>query len=95
MKFFLPIGSAASKTARKPPPILPLTASQAPAERNFGGRAAGNDRNVMLLAEAPNIRDEILIPMTQRAEDLMMNAPAEATSEQLMDLGLRVLPRDD
>ena len=60
-----------------------------------GGCAAGIDRIVMLLAETANIREVILFPMTQRAEDLMMNAPAEATSEQLMDLGLRVLPRDD
>jgi aspartyl-tRNA synthetase len=59
-----------------------------------GGCAAGIDRIVMLLAETANIREVILFPMNQRAEDLMMGAPSEPTSEQLMELGLRVLPRD-
>ncbi|HBB82695.1 MAG TPA: aspartate--tRNA ligase, partial [Sulfitobacter sp.] len=54
-----------------------------------GGCAAGIDRIVMLLAEEANIREVILFPMNQRAEDLMMNAPSEPTSDQLMELGLR------
>ncbi|MEO9572534.1 MAG: aspartate--tRNA ligase [Tateyamaria sp.] len=59
-----------------------------------GGCAAGIDRIVMLLAGEQNIREVILFPMNQRAEDLMMNAPSEPTSEQLMDLGLRVIPQE-
>jgi len=59
-----------------------------------GGCAAGIDRIVMLLAGTSNIREVIMFPMNQRAEDLMMNAPSEATPEQLMELGLRVLPRE-
>ncbi|AEI95541.1 aspartate--tRNA ligase [Roseobacter litoralis] len=59
-----------------------------------GGCAAGIDRIVMLLAEEANIREVILFPMNQRAEDLMMSAPSEPESEQLMELGLRVIPKD-
>ena len=59
-----------------------------------GGCAAGIDRIVMLLAGEQNIREVILFPMNQRAEDLMMNAPSEPTSDQLMELGLRVIPQD-
>ncbi|NKX43671.1 aspartate--tRNA ligase [Roseicyclus persicicus] len=59
-----------------------------------GGCAAGIDRIVMILADTANIREVILFPMNQRAEDLMMGAPSEPTSDQLMELGLRVIPRD-
>ncbi|WP_304189484.1 aspartate--tRNA ligase [Lentibacter algarum] len=59
-----------------------------------GGCAAGIDRMVMLLAEEQNIREVIMFPMNQRAEDLMMNAPSEPMSEQLMELNLRVIPQD-
>ena len=48
----------------------------------------------MLLAEEENIREVILFPMNQRAEDLMMGAPSEPMSDQLMELGLRVIPKD-
>lgn len=59
-----------------------------------GGCAAGIDRIVMLLANEANIREVILFPMNQRAEDLMMNAPSEPAPDQLMELGLRVIPQD-
>jgi aspartyl-tRNA synthetase len=57
-----------------------------------GGCAAGIDRIVMLLANASNIREVIMFPMNQRAEDLMMSAPSEPQNEQLRELRLRVLP---
>ncbi len=59
-----------------------------------GGCAAGIDRIVMLLADEANIREVMMFPMNQRAEDLMMDAPSNPSSDQLMELGLRIIPQD-
>ena len=59
-----------------------------------GGCAAGIDRIVMLLAEQHNIREVIMFPMNQRAEDLMMSAPSAPSNEQLRELSLRVIEPD-
>ncbi len=55
-----------------------------------GGIAPGIDRIVMLLAGEHNLREVILFPMNQRAEDLMMNAPGEVRPEQLRDLHIKL-----
>ena len=59
-----------------------------------GGIAPGIDRIVMLLAGADNIREVIMFPMNQRAEDLMMQAPCEVSAQQLRDLNLRLIPQE-
>jgi aspartyl-tRNA synthetase len=61
-----------------------------------GGIAPGVDRIVMQLAGETNIREVIAFPMNQRAQDLMMNAPAPATEKQLRELHLKVnLPKSE
>lgn len=55
-----------------------------------GGMAAGVDRIIMLLCDAQNLREVALFPMNQKAEDILMGAPAEATPKQLRELHLRV-----
>jgi aspartyl-tRNA synthetase len=59
-----------------------------------GGIAPGIDRIVMLLAGEENLREVVLFQMNQRAEDLMMGAPSEATPKQLKELHIRLdLPK--
>ncbi len=59
-----------------------------------GGSAPGVDRIVMLLADEPNIREVVLFPMNQRAEDLMMGAPSEVAPRQLKELHIRLTTQD-
>jgi aspartyl-tRNA synthetase len=56
-----------------------------------GGSAPGIDRIVMLLAGEPNIREVVLFPMNQRAEDLMMGAPGVVSAKQLRELNIRLV----
>ena len=56
-----------------------------------GGIAPGVDRIVMLLAGEGNLREVVLFPMNQRAEDLLMGAPSPATPKQLRELHIRVV----
>src|SRR6201999_2736589 len=55
-----------------------------------GGIAPGIDRIVMLLAGEENLREVVLFPMNQRAEDLMMGAPSEVSPKQLRELHIRL-----
>jgi len=57
-----------------------------------GGIAPGVDRIVMLLCGEENLREVVLFPMNQRAEDLLMSAPSEVTPKQLRELHIRVVP---
>ena len=56
-----------------------------------GGTAPGIDRIVMLLAGEENLREVTMFPMTQSAQDLLMNAPSPANQKQLKELHLRVV----
>ena len=55
-----------------------------------GGIAPGVDRIVMLLCNEPNIREVVLFPMNQQAQDLLMGAPSDPTPKQLRELHIRL-----
>ena len=60
-----------------------------------GGIAPGIDRIVMLIAGEENIREVIAFPMNQQAQDLMMNAPSEISSDQLKEIGIKIIEKKE
>lgn len=54
------------------------------------GMAPGLDRLVMILAGEKSITEVIAFPKTGQGRDPMMNAPSDATSEQLKELGIKI-----
>ena len=60
-----------------------------------GGSAPGIDRIVMLIADEPNIREVVLFPMNQQAQDLMMGAPGKADPDHLREINIQIqMPPD-
>jgi aspartyl-tRNA synthetase len=59
-----------------------------------GGIAPGIDRIVMLLCGEENLREVVMFPMNQQAEDLVMGAPSDVSPRQMQDLHIRAaLPK--
>jgi aspartyl-tRNA synthetase len=55
-----------------------------------GGIAPGIDRIVMLLCGEENLRQVVMFPMNQQAEDLLMGAPSEVAPKQLKELHIKL-----
>jgi aspartyl-tRNA synthetase len=55
-----------------------------------GGIAPGVDRIVMLLCGEQNLREVVLFPMNQKAEDILMAAPSTVTTKQLRELHIKL-----
>ena len=60
-----------------------------------GGFAIGMDRIMMILKDESNIREVYAFPKSGKAQDLMMNAPAFIEENQLEELHIEVVEKDE
>jgi len=89
-KVFSKVGYSKEKVNKKFGGMIKALSYGAPPH---GGMAPGIDRIVMLLANVENIREITLFPLNQNAQDLLMNAPSEATDQQLKELNIMAVKK--
>lgn len=60
-----------------------------------GGAGIGLDRLAMLMCGCDSLRDVIAFPKVQNASELMSEAPGEVSDEQLAELGIAIVNKED